>query len=92
MGLTIPTGWGQTSRLFTSMVEDLNSGLPGTNPPTLSVAVREAIGLRAFELQVQHCNRSQAHCLLLLLIQGWFSHLRLADQPPTKNLLFPVIL
>ena len=32
IGLRIPTGRRQTSWLFTSMVEDLNSGLPRTNP------------------------------------------------------------
>ena len=30
--LKIPTGWRQTSWLFTSVTEDLNSGLPRTNP------------------------------------------------------------
>ena len=35
MGLTIPTGQKQTSWLFTSMVEDLNTGTPTTNPASL---------------------------------------------------------
>ena len=35
MGLTIPTGQKQTSWLFTSMVEDLNTGIPTTNPASL---------------------------------------------------------
>ena len=34
MGLRIPTGQRQTSRLFTSLVEDLNLTLPKTNPVT----------------------------------------------------------
>ena len=29
--LRIPTGWRQTSWLFTSTAEQLNQGLPGTN-------------------------------------------------------------
>ena len=31
-GLRIPTGRRQTTWLFTSVLEDLNAGLPRTNP------------------------------------------------------------
>ena len=79
MELRIPTGWQQTSWLFTSMVAGGFELRITRNKSTYTVAISEALGLSALGL-------------LLLLIQGWFSHPRLVDQPTTKNLLFPVIL
>ena len=46
----IPTGRKQTSWLFTSMAEDLNSGLPWTNPASGQGGTSE--------LQVQRRNHS----------------------------------
>ena len=73
-GLRIPTGRRQTSWLFTSMVEDLNSGLPWINP----ASGQGGLELGASESQVLHSNRSTTlppvslsfilHCFKLIII------------------------
>ena len=71
MGIRIPTGRRQTSWLFTSVVEDLNSGLLRTDP----ASGRAGLELGAIELQVQRSNRSVTPCLSFLPQEDISRHL-----------------
>ena len=53
-GIRIPTGRRRTSWLFTSVVGELNSELPWTNPANTQAGLE----LGPFELQVQRSNHS----------------------------------
>ena len=68
-GLRIPTGRRQTSWLFTSVTEDLNSGLPRTNPASVQGGTwtrglrivsptPQPLGHAASSLVLQHCCKT----------------------------------
>ena len=59
--LRISTGGRQTSWLFTSVVEKLNSGLPRTT----SLAVRTGFEPGTYGFQIRRSNRTRPRCLPL---------------------------
>ena len=59
--LRIPTGWRQTSGLFTSAAEKLNQGLPGTN----STSGQNVLNLGSLDLKASTLTTG-LHCILAL--------------------------